>query len=83
MPLFLKKIVMPFKQVEVLKLLLFLQTFGLYTKTTVPILRLCSMEKPGFGNLLCLSSHNMLSAGKNHGFFGNPFDRFLEFLTVL
>ena len=55
---------MAFKQVKVLR---FLRNFLLIAKTTVPVLKLCLIEKPGFGNLLCLTGHKLLFAKK--GFF--------------
>ena len=68
---------MAFKQVEVLKLRQIFGYFSLYAKTTVPILRFCSIEKFGFGNLLRLNGYNLLLAKKNMS-VRNRFDRFSE-----
>ena len=46
--------------------------FSLHAKTTVTVLRLCSIKKTKLGSFLCLSVHNLLSAEKN-----------CEFLLVL
>ena len=56
-PVCFRKKVLAFKQVMA-------GNYRLYAKTTGPILRLSSIEKPGFGNLICLSGHNLLFAEK-------------------
>ena len=62
----------------------FVNFFDFAHKIIVPTFRLCSIEKPGFGNLLSLSGHNLLFAEKIYEFWKSfwPFlrtlDRFLE-----
>ena len=54
----------------------------LYAKTTVAVLRLCSIEKLGFGNLFCLSGHNLLFCRKKLWILENLLTFFLEQLEV-
>ena len=59
---------MAFKPVNFKILTVFLETFLLYAKITVPIHRLCIIEKTGFGNRLFISRPKLIFKKKNYGF---------------